>query len=125
MASTTANERNEPMILFNHVGLHMPNVWKICFLMKELNLQCKMEFLDFNKNEQKQSPHIDFNPNGRIPTLVDPNNGNFPVWESNAILMYLMNRYDSKNSSGLLGTTPDEQAQVIQWLFFQASGQGR
>jgi glutathione S-transferase len=93
--------------------------------MKELNLQCKTEFLDFNKNEQKQSPHIDFNPNGRIPTLVDPNNGNFPVWESNAILMYLMNRYDSKNSSGLLGTTPDEQAQVIQWLFFQASGQGR
>lgn len=83
-----------------------------------------MKLLDFNKDEQKQSPHIDFNPNGRIPTLVDPNNGNFSVWESNAIMMYLMNRYDSDNTTGFMGTTPEEKTQVLQWLFFQASGQG-
>ncbi|KAH7309841.1 glutathione S-transferase [Stachybotrys elegans] len=102
----------------------MPNAWKICFLMKDLGLQVDMRFLDFTKNEQKQSPHIDYNPNGRIPTLVDNNNGGFPVWESNAIMMYLMDQYDSENKTGLLGGSPAEKAQVIQWLFFQASGQG-
>ncbi|KEY74604.1 hypothetical protein S7711_05035 [Stachybotrys chartarum IBT 7711] len=127
MATTTTEhktERNlEPVLMFNHVGMHMPNAWKICFLVKELGLECDMQFLDFTKNEQKKAPHIDYNPNGRIPTFVDRNNNNFPVWESNAILMYLMDRYDSENKTGFLGTTPEEKAQVIQWLFFQASGQ--
>lgn len=113
------------MLLFNHVGMHMPNIWKLCFLMKELGLECDMKFLDFNKMEQKQSPHIDYNPNGRIPTLVDRNNNDFPVWESNAILLYLMDRYDPENKSQFMGSSAEEKAQVIQWLFFQASGQGR
>lgn len=85
----------------------------------------RVRFLDFNKMEQKQSPHIDYNPNGRIPTLVDRNNNDFPVWESNAILMYLMDQYDAENKSGFMGSLPEEKAEVIQWLFFQASGQGK
>jgi glutathione S-transferase len=124
MANTALCSELKPLLMFNHVGMHMPNIWKICFLVKELGLKCDMKFLDFYKNEQKQSPHIGYNPNGRIPTLVDGNNDDFPVWESNAILMYLMERYDSENKTGFMGTTPDEKAQVIQWLFFQASGQG-
>jgi glutathione S-transferase len=124
MSETMPNHEREAMVVFNHVGMHMPNVWKICFLLKELQLKVDMKFLDFNKNEQKQPPHVDYNPNGRIPTLVDPNNEGFPVWESNAILMYLMERYDAENKTGFLGSTPEEKAQVIQWLFFQASGQG-
>jgi len=122
--SSTANSNLKPLLMFNHVGLHMPNVWKICFLVKELNLECDMKFLDFNKNEQKQSPHTDHNPNGRIPTLVDGNNNNFPVWESNAIMLYLVNQYDAENATGFLGRTAEEKTQVMQWLFFQASGQG-
>jgi glutathione S-transferase len=115
----------KPLLLFNHVGLHMPNIFKLCFLMKELGLECEQQFLDFNQEEQKQSPHIDYNPNGRIPTLVDRNKNDFPVWESNAILMYLMDQYDPENKSGFMGSTSEEKTQVIQWLFFQASGQGK
>ncbi|KZT36008.1 glutathione S-transferase [Sistotremastrum suecicum HHB10207 ss-3] len=110
--------------LFNHVGMHMPNIFKLCFVMKELDLKWESKFLDFNKNEQKQSPHIDYNPNGRIPTLIDHNNNDFPIWESNAILLYLINTYDAENKFGFLGKTAEEKAQVMQWLFFQASGQG-
>lgn len=122
--SVEFNNELKPMLMFNHVGLHMPNAWKICFLMKEIGLKCDMKYLDFNKNEQKQSPHIDYNPNGRIPTLVDHNNNDFPVWESNAILMYLTERYDPENKMQFMGATSEEKIQVIQWLFFQASGQG-
>jgi glutathione S-transferase len=123
MATMNHDSELQPMLVFNHVGMHMPNVWKLCFLMKELGLKCDMQFLNFNENEQKQSPHVDYNPNGRIPTLVDRNNNDFPVWESNAILMYLMDRYDNENKTGFMGTTSEERAQVMQWLFFQASGQ--
>lgn len=121
---TKVEQKLKPVVMYIHMGMHMPNNWKICFLLKELGLECEMKFLDFAKDEQKQSPHIDQNPNGRIPTLVDRNNNSFPVWESNAILMYLMDRYDGENKTGFLGTTSEEKAQVIQWLFFQASGQG-
>lgn len=34
------------MLLFNHVGMHMPNIFKLCFLMKELGLECDSE-LDY------------------------------------------------------------------------------
>jgi len=122
--SSENESQPKSLLVFNHVGMHMPNIWKIVFLMKELKLDAETKFLDFNKLEQKQSPHIDYNPNGRIPTLVDRNNNNFPVWESNAIMLYLMNRYDPENKSGFMGKTMEEQAQINQWLFFQASGQG-
>jgi hypothetical protein len=32
---------------------------------------------------------LKINPNGRIPALVDPNNNNFCVFETAAILLYL------------------------------------
>lgn len=35
-----------------------------------------------------------------------------------------MNRYDPENKTGFMGGTFEEKAQVMQWLFFQASGQG-
>ncbi|KZS93998.1 glutathione S-transferase [Sistotremastrum niveocremeum HHB9708] len=114
----------KPFTLFNHVGMHMPNIVKLCILMKELKLPYECKYLDFTKNEQKESPHIDYNPNGRIPTLVDHTNNDFPVWESNAIMLYIMSRHDPENKSGFMGDTPEEKAQVMQWLFFQASGQG-
>lgn len=125
MSSVPTSNGLKPILMFNHVGLHMPNAWKICFLVKELGLDCEMKYLDFNSNEQKQSPHIDYNPNGRIPTLVDRNNNDFAVWESNAILLYLIDQYDPENKLAFMGTTAEEKAQIIQWLFFQASGQGK
>lgn len=56
--------------------------------------------------------------------MIDHTNNNFPVWESNAILLYLMDRYDPDNKTGFIGKTPEEKSQVMTWLFFQASGQG-
>ncbi|THG95280.1 hypothetical protein EW026_g6344 [Hermanssonia centrifuga] len=42
--------------------------------------------------------------------------------ESDAILLYLVGKYDPEHK---VSVTADEQKyQIIQWLFFQASGQG-
>ena len=37
-------------------------------------------YLDFQKQEQKGPEHTKFNPNGRIPTLIDHKNNDFFLW---------------------------------------------
>ena len=51
------------------------------------------------------------NPNGRIPTIRD---GEFILWESNAIVRYLCRRYDKKGI--LLPQTEEEYALADQWM---------
>ncbi|KAI0699619.1 hypothetical protein C8T65DRAFT_728971 [Cerioporus squamosus] len=99
-----------------------PNGWKVAFLLEELGLSYESIYLNFEKNEQKRSPHVDYNPNGRIPTIIDHKNEDFVLWESNAILLYLVDKYDTEKRF----TVADEKEKHIlnQWLFFQASGQG-
>ncbi|KAI9059894.1 glutathione transferase Ure2p class [Trametes sanguinea] len=99
-----------------------PNGWKVAFVLDELGLTYESVFLDFAKAEQKAPEHTALNPNGRIPTLVDHLNNNFVIWESNAILLYLVERYDTQNTLGV--SSEGEKYQLLQWLFFQASGQG-
>ena len=42
--------------------------------------------------------------------------------ESDAILLYLVEKYDPEHKLSV--ATFDEKIQLTQWLFFQASGQG-
>ena len=48
-----------------------------------------MKPIDLGKVEQKQEWYLRINPNGRIPTIVDRDAGDFAVFESGAILIYL------------------------------------
>ena len=94
----------------------------MAIVLEELGLTYESVYLDFNKGEQKAAPHTSLNPNGRIPTLVDHQNGDFTIWESDAILLYLTDKYDPEKRL----TVADEKDKyaLVQWLFFQASGQG-
>ncbi|EJF60627.1 glutathione S-transferase C-terminal-like protein [Dichomitus squalens LYAD-421 SS1] len=94
---------------------------KVVFVLEELGLTYESIYLDFAKAEQKGPEYTKFNPNGRIPTLIDHQNGDFTIWESDAILLYLTDKYDAEKK---LTVTGDEKYSLIQWLFFQASGQG-
>ena len=95
---------------------------KVAIVLEELGLTYESIYLDFNKGEQKEPRHTNLNPNGRIPTLVDHHNGDYTIWESDAILLYLADKYDKENRLSVA----DDKAKysLIQWLFFQASGQG-
>jgi glutathione S-transferase len=48
------------------------------------------------EHEQKEQWYLDINPNGRIPAIVDTdeNGQQLKIWESGAILQYLVDRYD-------------------------------
>jgi len=105
--------------LFSHKG---PNGWKVVFVLEELGLTYETIYLDFEKGEQKAPEHTKYNPNGRIPTLIDHKNNEFAIWESNAIMLYLVEKYDSDHKISV--ESFEDRMVQLQWLFFQASGQG-
>jgi glutathione S-transferase len=69
----------------------------------------------------KKPPFEKINVNGRVPAIEDPNTG-ITLWESGAIIEYLVDTYDKKLS--LSFDTSPEKYLVKQWLYFQMSGQG-
>ncbi|HSD11732.1 MAG TPA: glutathione S-transferase family protein, partial [Candidatus Binatia bacterium] len=71
------------------------------------------------KLEQKQGWYLELNPNGRIPTIVDHDEGGFAVFESGAILVYLAEKTGQLMPRDLKG-----RSVVIQWLMFQMGGIG-
>lgn len=68
----------------------------------------------------KEEWFVAINPNGRVPAIIDPNT-NLTIWESGAILEYLVETYDKKNE--LTATDAVSKWQIKQLLHFQMSGQ--
>ena len=96
-----------------------PNGHKVSIALEELELPYNLHLLDLGKNEQKQPDYLAINPNGRIPTIVDRANGDFAVFESGAILVYLAER-----TGQLMPTDEKGRSLVMQWLMFQMGGVG-
>lgn len=70
---------------------------------------------------KKSEPLISITPNGRMPAFHDPNTG-AKLWESGAIIEYLLDVYDEENR--LSYTTFPEKYEQGCWKHFQMSGQG-
>ena len=96
-----------------------PNGWKVSIALEELGLPYRVRKISFDKKEQKEPWYLKLNPNGRIPTIVDHDNGGFAVFESGAILMYL-----AEKTGRLMPTDVKGRSLVIQWLMFQMGGIG-
>ena len=101
-------------------GQHGPNPAKVAIFLKELGLPHEITPTQFS--EVKKPEYLAVNPNGRLPAIHDPNTG-ITLWESGAIIEYLMERYDTKHRLSFAPGTP-EAYHAKQWLYFQASGQG-
>lgn len=120
-----------------------PNGIKASITLEELGLPYKTEGIDISSssNPQKQeynSLHyaarcltiywlnpfnrwfLKINPNGRIPALLD---GSQRVFESGAIMTYLVDKYDTDRKISYAPGTP-EHVEQTSWLMFQMAGLG-
>ena len=96
-----------------------PNGWKASILLEELGLPYTVKPVQLGKLEQKEEWFLRINPNGRIPTIVDRAEDDFPVFESGAILVYL-----AEKTGQLLPSDARGRSRVMQWLMFQMGGVG-
>ena len=96
-----------------------PNGWKASILLEELGVPYELHAISLSKQEQKTPEYLKINPNGRIPTIVDRDEGNFAVFESGAIMIYLAEKYGRFLPRDVKG-----RSEVIQWVMFQMGGIG-
>ena len=96
-----------------------PNGYKASIALEELELPYELHWLKLSDGDQKQPWFLKINPNGRIPAIVDRDAGDFAVFESGAILIYL-----AEKAGRLMPTDAKGRSRVIQWLMFQMGGLG-
>jgi len=96
-----------------------PNGYKVSILLEELALPYTLHAIDLSSGAQKAPWFTAINPNGRIPAIVDKGNGDFPVFESGAIMLYL-----AEKEGKLIPSDEKGRSRVVQWLMFQMGGLG-
>ena len=108
----------KPITLWGHDS--GPNAWKVAMILEELNLPYTHKMIEFP--DMKKEPYESINPNGRVPSIQDPNTGT-TLWESGAIIEYLIETYDKQHKISFAPGSK-EYYETKQWLFYQVSGQG-
>ena len=96
------------------------NPLKVGIILEELGLP--YEPVSVAISDVKKPEYTAINPNGRLPSIHDPNTG-ITLWESGAIIEYLIETYDKNRQLSFASETP-EFWHARQWLHFQVSGQG-
>jgi len=96
-----------------------PNGHKISIALEELGLPYTVHALNLGQHDQKRPEFLRINPNGRIPAIVDRDEGDFAVFESGAILVYL-----AEKTGRLMPSDVKGRSLVMQWLMFQMGGIG-
>jgi len=79
--------------------------------LEELGLDYEFILLDMQAGEHRQPPLTEINPFGKVPAIED---GDFKLWESGAILLYLDAKYGPEKST-------EQRAVDQQWTLFANS----
>ena len=87
------------------------NVKKVLWCLKELNIPYNQKDVGGPFGGVDTPEYKKMNPNSTIPTLQDER---FTLWESNAILRYLTEKYD--HSHLLLSADLQEKAAADKWM---------
>lgn len=91
-----------------------PNNRKVEAFVKHFELPVEVHHVSFKDRETHQPEFLAINPMGKVPTLVD---GDFHLWESNAILTYLAAMFPQTRA---LPTDVRGRAEVDRWLHWQS-----
>ena len=91
-----------------------PNNRKVEAFIYHFDLDVEIHQVNFRKQETQSAEFHAMNPMRKVPVLVD---GDFVVWESNAILTYLATMFPETEA---LPADPQGRADVDRWLHWQS-----
>lgn len=91
------------------------NVRKVLWICEELNIPFRREDWGEGFKSPQEAAFKTLNPNALVPVIQD---GDFVMWESNAIIRYLANAY---GGGWLYPEDPRARAPVDQWTDWQAT----
>jgi GSH-dependent disulfide-bond oxidoreductase len=98
-----------------------PNGRKVSIMLEECGLPYRAHKINIGTNAEQFTPeYLKINPNGKIPSIVDPDGpGGKPInmMESGAILIYLADKTGKFFPQ-------NRKYEVLQWLMFQMGGVG-
>lgn len=80
-----------------------------------IGTKAELVHVDYFKSEQKEKAYTALNPNQSVPALVD---GDFVLWESNAILQYAA---DKANNAQAYSLDPKKRADLNRWMFWESA----
>jgi glutathione S-transferase len=95
-----------------------PNCLKVHAVAHELGVPLELVTVNIFRCETRAPSFRALNPNGLVPVLVD---GDFGLWESNAILTYLATTHRLPD---LLPMEARERASVDRWLHWESARLG-
>jgi glutathione S-transferase len=87
------------------------NVQKVLWCLAELDLPFARIDAGMQYGKTREADYLAMNPNARIPTLVE---GDFVLWESNAIMRYLCLAHG--RGTPIYPEAPQRRAAVERWL---------
>ncbi len=91
-----------------------PNNRKVEAFIAHFELPVDIHQVNFKERETASEEYFAINPMRRVPALVD---GDFKLWESNAILTYLATLFPETNA---LPQDPQGRADADRWLHWQS-----
>jgi len=103
-------------------SLPTPNGVKVSIMLEEIGLPYEVHLIDIGKNETWTPEFLALNPNGKIPSILDPNGPDgkpLALFESGAILLYL-----AEKTGKFLSKDPVTRIETLQWVFFQMAAVG-
>jgi glutathione S-transferase len=88
---------------------------KVLAVSRQLGVPSEVHLVDVYKGEGRTPAYLAINPSGKIPTIVD---GEFVLFESNAILLYLD---EVHGGYALSSHNAQARSRVAQWLFWESA----
>lgn len=99
-----------------------PNGFKVSILLEECGLDYRAHPIDIGAGDQFSPEFLAISPNNKIPAIVDhdgPGGGDYALFESGAILLYL-----AEKTGMFWPQSHPAKWDTVQWLMWQMGGFG-
>jgi glutathione S-transferase len=114
-AAQSQSPREMIMTITLHVFPPSPRSFKVLLAAEHFKVPYEMKLVNLGTGEQKSDALSRLNLNQRVPVLTD---GDFALWESNAILEYLASvAADGKH----LPKDVKSRLQITKWLYWESA----